>query len=99
MYLSQVGMFAIPHLDNEQLARLHGMAFGIPHIDDSAYKSEPIPGKLFTNESCEAPDWALSLEGGGGSRVIMSTWPAEMSYYQTPLQTPPSADARVQLFA
>ena len=43
MYHSQVGMFAIPHLDHEQLARLHGMALGIPRTNDSVYKCEPIP--------------------------------------------------------
>ena len=58
-------MFAIPFLDHEQLARLHGMAFGIPSINGSVYKCEPIPGKLFTNAS-------VSLEGEGGAHVIMS---------------------------
>ena len=77
MYHLQVGVFAIPFLDHAQLARLHGMTFGIPRIDDSIYKCEPIPGKLFTNASGEAPDWVLSPEGEGGARVIMSAWPAD----------------------
>ena len=72
MYHSQVGMFAIPYLDQEQLARLHGMAFSIPRIDDSVHKCGPIPTKLFTNASGEAPDWLLSQEGEGGAHVIMS---------------------------
>ena len=29
---------------HEQLARLHGMAFGISRINDDVYKCEPIPG-------------------------------------------------------
>ena len=77
MYHSQVGMFAIPHLNTEQLARLHGMALGIPSIDDSEYKCEPIPGKLFTIPSDKALDLVLSQEGERDMRVIMSAWPAE----------------------
>ena len=67
MYHRQAGMFAIPLLNNEQLAKLHGTAFGIPRIDDSVYKCELILGKRFTNASSEAPDWVLSLEGEGGA--------------------------------
>ena len=66
-------MFSIPFLDHEQLARLHGMAFGIPRIEDSVYKCELIPWKLFTNASGEAPDWVVLQEGEGGAHVIMST--------------------------
>ena len=95
MYHSQMGMFAIimiPPFDHEQLARLHGMAFGIPRIDDFVYKCEQIPGKLFTNASCKAPDWVLSPEGEVGARVIISAWPADIPYYETQLPTPPSSD-------
>ena len=72
MYHAQAGMLAIPLLNHEQLAKLHGMAFGIPRIDDSVYKYEPTPGKLFTNTSVEVADWVLSLEGEGDAHVIMS---------------------------
>ena len=85
-------MFATPPLNHEQLAKLHGMAFAMPRIDDSVYKCEPIPGKLFTNASGEAQDWVLSPEGEGGAHVIMSAWPADMPYYETPLPTPPSSE-------
>ena len=51
MYHAQAGMFAILMLNHEQLAKLHGMALGIPRIDESVYKCEPILGKLFTNAS------------------------------------------------
>ena len=83
-------MFTIPCLDHEQLARLHGMAFGMTRIDDPVYKCEPIPRKLFTNTSGEAPDWVLLQEGEGGARVIMSAWPADFPYYMTPPPTQPS---------
>ena len=62
MYHSQVGMFDIPPLDHKNVQLLHGMAFGIPRIDNNGYKCEPIPCKLFTNASGEAPDWVLSPE-------------------------------------
>ena len=93
MYYSPVGMFAIPLLDHEQLARLHGMAFGIPSIDDDVDKCEPIPWKLFTNTSDEAPDWVLSVEGEGGAHVIMLAWPADMPYYETLRQAPSTRSA------
>ena len=92
MYHSQVGMLAIPHLNRKNLKRLHDMAFGIPRIDDAVYKCEPIPGKLFTNASGEAPDWVLSPEGEDGDRVIMSAWPKDYSYSVTPLPTSTSND-------
>ena len=85
-------MFAIPPLDHKQLRKCHGLAFGIPRIDDDVYKCEPIPCKLFTNAGGEAPDRVLSPEGEGGARVIMSAWPADMPYYETPLPTPPSSE-------
>ena len=88
MYHSQVGMFAIPHLNRKNLKRLHDMAFGIPRIDDDVYKCEPIPDKLFTNARGEAPGWVLSQ----GARVIMSAWPADFPCYMTPLPTLPSND-------
>ena len=74
-------MFAIPHLDHQQLRRLHGLVFGIPRIDDDVHTYEPIPGKLFTNASGEAPDWVLSPEGGDAAKRIMSPWPASCDYY------------------
>ena len=77
MYHAQVRMFDIPHLDNRQLQRHHCMAFGIPRIDDDVEKYQPIPGKLFTNASAEAPDWVLSPEGKGGAKRIMAPWPVD----------------------
>ena len=38
MYSEQTGMFNIPIVDDETLRRLHAMTFGIPSIDDNAYK-------------------------------------------------------------
>ena len=70
MYNAQVGMFAIQPLDHKNLKRLHGMALGIPRIDDNVYKCELIPGKLFTNASGKAPDWVLSQEGEGSAKVF-----------------------------
>ena len=68
------------------------MAFGIPRIDDSEYKCEPILGKLFTIASGEAPDWVLLQEGAGGAQLIMSAWPAPaLRMYGTPPPTPPNS--------
>ncbi len=47
MFFSQAGMFEIPELEHEQLARLlQGMALAVPRIDrdDSVYKCKPIIG-------------------------------------------------------
>ena len=54
MHHSQAGMFDTPHLDHRKLRRLHGMAFGIPRIDDDVHKREPIPGKLFNGLQTQA---------------------------------------------
>ena len=75
MYFSQAGMFYISELNHEEQ---HGMSLDIPRTDDSVHKCEPILGNLFTIASGGAPDWVLSPEGGGGARVIMLAWPADM---------------------
>ncbi len=59
IYYAQAGMFAIPPLEHGQLASLLGASFGIPRIDFSIYKCEPIVGKLYTIDDGEAQDWVL----------------------------------------
>ena len=87
MYYAQTGMFDIPVVKDENLNRLHAMAFGIPRIDDEAYKCSPKVGELFTNQWGDAPDWVLLLEGYGGARRTITPWPASCEYYP-PAQSP-----------
>ena len=61
IHYAQVGMFAIPQMDHDDLLRLPSMAFGIPRIDDAAYTCTLIPGKLFTNKW----GFALGPDAGG----------------------------------
>ena len=82
----------MPTFNHKQLRKLHGMAFGNPGVDNDVYKCEPIPGKLFTNASGEAPDWVLTQEGEGSARMIMSAWPADFPYYESQLPTKPRDD-------
>ena len=68
MYSEQTGMFDIPPVEDPTLNRLHAMAFGIPRIDDDAYKCTPKVGELFTNQWGDAPDWVRLPEGDGSAR-------------------------------
>ena len=78
------GMFDIPPVTDATLNRLHAMAFGIPRIDDAAYKCTTKVSKCFTNQWGDAPDWdhwVLLPEGGGGARRTITQWPASCVYY------------------
>ena len=93
-------MFYIPKFNHELLARIHGMSFSIPQIDDSMYKCELILEELYTNEYGDPPDWVLSQEGEGGAQVITSSWPADMPWgTQSPTPPPSSKHKSAPLIA
>ena len=70
-------MFYFPHLTSKQFARLHGIAVGIPRINDPIYKCEPTIGKLYTNAYGGPTDWVLSPEGDTSEPVVIEVWPAD----------------------
>ena len=81
MYLEGTGMFDILPVTDATLNRLHAMAFGIPRVDDDAYKCTPEVGELFTNQWGDALDWVLLPEGDGCARRTITPWPASCWYY------------------
>ena len=59
------------------------MTFGIPRIDHDANTCIPIPGKLFTNQWGDAPDWVLMPEGVLDAKRTITPWPADCEYYDS----------------